>query len=102
MGGLGEFLRPISFFAGSIRRYGLARLFPLVSGGHRLTQFGQDIRVEGADAVLIEGSVGLGHTMVQTLKLSDQAERGQALEEEFIRTLARSIPSSILSGQQRS
>lgn len=58
-----------------------------LTGGHGLREFDRDARVDGVDQVLIEGGVGLVHTMVQTLDQSDQAELGKEMDARFIKTL---------------
>ena len=58
-----------------------------LTGGHGLRDFQRDIRVNGVDQVLIEGGVGLVHTMVQTLNQSDQAKLGKQMDDRFIETL---------------
>ncbi|MEO2019245.1 MAG: hypothetical protein ABGZ53_33340 [Fuerstiella sp.] len=58
-----------------------------LTGGHGLRDFQRDMRVKGVDQFLIEGGVGLVHTMVQTLNQSDQTKLGQQMDDRFIETL---------------
>ncbi|MCP4171543.1 MAG: hypothetical protein GY758_12305 [Fuerstiella sp.] len=58
-----------------------------LTGGHGLRDFQRDMRVNGVDRILLEGGVGLVHTMVQTLAQSDQKQLGKEMDDKFIETL---------------
>ena len=58
-----------------------------LTGGHGLRDFQRDMRIKGVDQVLIEGGVGLVHTVVQTLNQSEQAQLGKEMDDKFIETL---------------
>jgi hypothetical protein len=63
-----------------------ARGFHL-TGGHGLQDMGRDVRPRGADLELLQGGVGLVHTIVQEPRTFGEAGLGDEMRRRFIKTL---------------
>ena len=80
----GQDLRiPVRFVVPANRK---AKGFHL-TGGHQLKQFESEAAVRGVDSELINGGVGLVHTIVQEPKTYGEGELGDAMRKRFIDTL---------------
>ena len=58
-----------------------------LTGGHQLRQIQRDARPRGVDVELLNGGVGLVHTIVQEPRQFGQGELAQSMYKRFIKTL---------------
>ncbi|MHC4519130.1 MAG: hypothetical protein ACYTAS_11105 [Planctomycetota bacterium] len=58
-----------------------------LTGGHQWPPLQRDARLKGVENDLIDGGVGLVHTMVQEPRLFGKAELARAMRDRFIETL---------------
>ena len=58
-----------------------------LTGGHGLKDMDRDVRPRGVDEELLQGGVGLVHTIVQEPRTFGEAKLGQEMHDRFIKTL---------------